>query len=218
MGTVYGNGGPKGAISPEQAETVRSGLRKLKGFSTRCLEEQLELQRLPLMEALDEADGFKYTDDPEVFQTCQKAVRGVVMILTRISQAWKPVMRSSVCLNSLGVLTNAVLFRVLIEIENQEDISEESSLRLNDLCKILHELEGLFVGSEGEESSVAHHVPIWFKFKFLSELLEASMADIMFLFNEGHLVDFSASELSKLVRALFADSPLRRKNLESISA
>lgn len=66
-------------------------------------------------------------------------------------------------------------------------------------------------------SSIALHVPVWFKFKFLSELLEASMADIMFLFNEGHLVDFSSTELTKLVRALFSESQLRTRNLETIA-
>lgn len=50
---------------------------------------------------------------------------------------------------SLGILVNAVLLRVLVEIENQEDISEEASHRLNDLCKMLHDLEELFM--EGEE-------------------------------------------------------------------
>lgn len=55
---------------------------------------------------------------------------------------------------SMGILVNAVLLRVLVEIENQEDISEESSLRLNDLCKMLHELESLFV----EESATLDDV------------------------------------------------------------
>ena len=39
----------------------------------------------------------------------------------------------------------------------------------------------------------------------------------MFLFNEGHLVDFSSTELTKLVVALFSDSQLRQKNLETIA-
>jgi hypothetical protein len=81
-------------------------------------------------------------------------------------------------------------------------------------------------------------VPVWFKFKFLSELLEASMVrpqsfsasaaraeismiahqvDIMYLWNEGHLSDFSSTELSKLIIALFADSQLRQQNLEKIA-
>lgn len=42
-------------------------------------------------------------------------------------------------------------------------------------------------------------------------------ADIMYLWQEGHLVDFRATELSKLIRALFAESALRQQNLDKIS-
>lgn len=59
-------------------------------------------------------------------------------------------------------------------------------------------------------------MPTYFKFVFLSELLEANMADVMFLFDNGHLVDFAPAEVAQLVRALFADSPLRARNLEHI--
>lgn len=52
---------------------------------------------------------------------------------------------------TIGILVNAVLARVLGEIEDQADISEEESTRLNSLCKILHGLENLFM-TEGEES------------------------------------------------------------------
>ena len=94
----------------------------------------------------------------------------------------------------MGILVNAVLLRFLVHIENQEDISEEASLRLNDLCKLLREVEDLFkdgeeVGRSSEkdgycsycyhQSTVPLHVPVWFKFKFLSELLEASMVSCL---------------------------------------
>ena len=49
----------------------------------------------------------------------------------------------------MGILVNTVLLRILLCIENQEDISEGASLRLNDLCKMLHDLENLFM--DGEE-------------------------------------------------------------------
>lgn len=49
---------------------------------------------------------------------------------------------------TLGGLVNEVLLRVLDEIEDQTDISEAESVRLNKLCKMLHELESLFDGSE----------------------------------------------------------------------
>lgn len=45
-----------------------------------------------------------------------------------------------------------------------------------------------------------------------------AQVDIMFLFDEGHLVDFTSTELIKLVRALFAESPNRAKAIETIRA
>lgn len=48
-----------------------------------------DLQRVPLMETLDEADGFRNTDDPRAFAQCQRCVRQIVHTLTSISHAWK---------------------------------------------------------------------------------------------------------------------------------
>ena len=47
---------------------------------------------------------------------------------------------------------------------------------------------------------------------------EASMADITYLFEEGALVDFELDELVKLVRALFADTPLRANTINKFLA
>jgi centromere/kinetochore protein ZW10 len=44
------------------------------------------------------------------------------------------------------------------------------------------------------------------------------MADITYLFQEGALVDFHVEELAKLVRALFADTPLRSSTINRIMA
>ena len=42
------------------------------------------------------------------------------------------------------------------------------------------------------------------------------MVDLTYLFEEGALVDFEIDELAKLVRALFADTPLRARTLDKI--
>ena len=42
------------------------------------------------------------------------------------------------------------------------------------------------------------------------------MADISYLFEEGALVDFEVEELVKLVRALFADTPLRAHTVHKL--
>lgn len=58
----------------------------------------------------------------------------------------QPVMNPTVFYSTLGNLVNDVLQRVLDEIMEQIDISEEESIRLNKLCKMLHGLEELFEG------------------------------------------------------------------------
>lgn len=62
------------------------------------------------------------------------------------------------------------------------------------------------------------YVPSWLKFSYLSELLEASIADITYLFEEGALVDFEADELAKLVMALFSDTPLRAETIQKLQS
>jgi len=42
------------------------------------------------------------------------------------------------------------------------------------------------------------------------------MADISYLFEQGALVDFEIAELVNLVRALFADTPLRTQTINKI--
>lgn len=45
---------------------------------------------------------------------------------------------------------------------------------------------------------------------------EASIADISYLFDEGALIDFSVDELVNIVRALFADTPLRANTIAKL--
>lgn len=52
-------------------------------------EDMQELQRQPLIELLDEADGLRYTDDSQAFPRCQRSIRQIISTLERLSHAWK---------------------------------------------------------------------------------------------------------------------------------
>ncbi|GAA5969776.1 hypothetical protein JCM3765_003453 [Sporobolomyces pararoseus] len=203
------------SISSSQVAEVETAIDSTRQLGRDTRQKQIAIQRAALMESLDEAGGFLRTSDDSRYATCERALQQVTHTLQRLALVWKPVMTPTALYTTLGGLVNEVLLRVLDEIEDQTDISEEESIRLNRLCKMLHDLESLF---DGSETSVGREVPIWFKFVFLSELLEASMADILFLFDHGHLVDFSPQEIVRLIRALFSDSPLRNRNVEKILA
>jgi len=119
---------------------------------------------------------------------------------------------------AIGMVTDAALSRVLEDVLALPDIPEVESHRLSELCRILHGLEALFVEEANQDPFVVAYVPSWLKFSYLSELLEASMVDISYLFDSGALVDFQVDELVGLVRALFADTALRTNTINKLTA
>ncbi|TFY81371.1 hypothetical protein EWM64_g2646 [Hericium alpestre] len=167
---------------------------------------------------LTDAEGFEGTADQERFDQCEAAVTRVVGQIRSTSRQWKNVLRKSQYFPALGDVVDSVLAQMLETILALPDITEVESHRLSELCRILNSLEGLFLDNPDQPSSVVAYVPSWLKFSYLSELLEASLADISYLFEEGALVDFEVHELVKLVQALFADTPQRGNIINKLMA
>ncbi|KAJ7623164.1 hypothetical protein FB45DRAFT_752778 [Roridomyces roridus] len=163
------------------------------------------------------AQGFTYTGDQDRYDECENALSRVVQEIKRLAQRWKGVLAKSKYYTAIGMLTDTALSRVLEDVLALPDIPEVESHRLNELCRLLHPLEALFMEGTNPDSFVVAYVPSWLKFSYLSELLEASMVDISYLFDSGALVDFEASELVRLVRALFADTPLRTTTINKLT-
>ncbi|KIY62088.1 hypothetical protein CYLTODRAFT_494881 [Cylindrobasidium torrendii FP15055 ss-10] len=158
--------------------------------------------------------GFTSTGDQDRYDECEAALSKVLQDVRFLASQWQPLVAKSRYYTAIGAIVDAALVRMVEDITELPDIPEIESHRLSELCNILYALESLFI--EDGDSFIAAHVPSWFKSKYLSELLEASMADIRFLFDEGMLVDFEIDELVRLVQALFADTSLRADTIARI--
>ncbi|KAJ3784837.1 hypothetical protein GGU10DRAFT_293448 [Lentinula aff. detonsa] len=179
--------------------------------------DAIEKQRQLVDNILTEGtQGFVSTGDQDRYDECENAMNQVLQEIRRVSQKWKDLLTKSKYYTALGSITDAVLCRVLQDVLALGDIPELESHRLSELCRILLALEGLFNEDPEKPSFVVAYVPSWLKFSYLSELLEASLADITYLFEEGALVDFEVEELARLVRALFADTALRANTINKI--
>ncbi|KAJ7782061.1 hypothetical protein DFH07DRAFT_792440 [Mycena maculata] len=163
------------------------------------------------------AEGFRFTADQDRYDECESAVSQVVREIKRLAQQWRGVLNKSKYYTAIGMVTDAALTRVLEDVLALPDIPEVESHRLSELCRLLHALEALFVEEANQEPFVVAYVPSWLKFSYLSELLEASMVDISYLFDSGALVDFEVAELVRLVRALFADTALRTNTINKLT-
>ncbi|KAI0831808.1 hypothetical protein BC628DRAFT_1349864 [Trametes gibbosa] len=204
--------GPKAAVRDKLDE----GLEMLKLLADSWFEDAVILEERKIEELLDTAKAFIDTTHQERYDECESAVNAVLQRVRRVAPQWKAVLAKSKYYDALGAVVETAVCRVLGDVLALEDITEVESHRLSELCHILNALEGLFVEDPDHPSFVVSYVPSWLKFSYLSELLEASIADISYLFEEGALVDFEIDELVKLVRALFADTPLRANTINKL--
>ncbi|KAH7915288.1 hypothetical protein BJ138DRAFT_1055180 [Hygrophoropsis aurantiaca] len=189
---------------------------QLKVLSDSLFYDSIEQVQESSRGVLAAAEGFIDTSDQDRYDSCEMAMTRVLREIRSTAQGWKPLMPKSKYYNAIGAVVEDVLGQILEDVLALQDIPEIESHKLSELCRILGALEGLFIEDTSESSFVVAHVPSWLKFSYLSELLEASMADLTYLFEEAALVDFEIDELVKLVRALFADTPLRTTTLNKI--
>ncbi|KAI9209173.1 Centromere/kinetochore Zw10-domain-containing protein [Polychytrium aggregatum] len=172
---------------------------------------QLTRQRDSLIQSIAEADGFGMQDDAREAQV-SKTIKLVSHQLKHLAKVWKSVLPDYLFLKAMGLLVDAVMEEILTEVEGLIDISKDESLKLN---SALIEFEGECIELLRTQD-YQRYIPIVNKFHHLALLMDSSFAAIMERLRAGELFEFSNGELTRLIKALFSDTPLRAKNLEEI--
>jgi len=186
----------------------------------------MDSQRTILSDLLSATSGFANCTNPLNAREYNGAVADVVHRVRELNKVWKSVLSDSARLQSLGAILSHVLRRIVTEILELADeprgISEEESKALRSFMDQVSQLSDLFEqdapDGSGEKRTAVHvYTPSWFRFAYLGEILEASLADIKYLWSEGGLgLEFEAGEVVDLIEALFAESQFRRDAIREI--
>ncbi|KAJ1550643.1 Centromere/kinetochore protein zw10, partial [Nowakowskiella sp. JEL0078] len=192
----------------------------------------LKIQKDQIREMFNEAQGFEMPDGAR-FDKVKRVLFRVADTLERMDRIWKDILPSELHLKSISALCELGFKTISAEILALVDIAEDE-------CSWLHNLMTLFF--ERLEKIIASHIPAQsylvesekraqlissaerihkftpsvVKYAKLAAMLDSPFADIMEEFRKRRLREFSVTELSSLIKAIFADSPLRVKNLEEI--
>ena len=213
--------------SPDHfASNLRPNVSAISTFGKRAYGKEMESQRTILSDLLDGAQGFSNCTVAPFAQECEIAISSTVDRLRQVYQQWQPILSHSALLQSLGSLLSTVINKIIVDVEDMSVIQEPESQRLTALCDRVAALEDLFLPQrpgalqETQRASVpltAVYTPGWLKFQYLVNILESSLVDIKFLWEEGELrLEFEAEELVDLIEALFVDSEHRRRAVGDI--
>lgn len=208
-------------IGERQLTRLNADIAALEKFGNFAYTKEMQSQRTIVTDLLDGAQGFNHCSEQPFLGECENAVSATVDRIRSLYRQWRPILSYSALLQSVGSLLSTVLNKMIIEIEELGDISEPQSQRLLSFCNKVSALEDLFMP---ESAAGAEAVPVtaiyvqnWFKFQYLINILESSLADIKFLWVEGELsLEFSPDEVVDLIKALFVESEHRRRAIAEI--
>ena len=209
------------AEPPASRLRLDNDVKALETFARRAYSSEMESQRTILRDLLDGAQGFGSVTKQPAKQECEDAVSQTVDRLRDVQKQWKGILSDGALLQSLGSLLSTITSKMIAEIEDLGDIGEEDSHQLRALMDTVSAAKDIFLQKRedgGEPADMTFiYCPNWLKFQYLAEILESSLADIKYLWNEGELsLEFEAEEVVELIEGLFADTEIRRRAIQEV--
>ncbi|CAG5175650.1 uncharacterized protein ALTATR162_LOCUS8164 [Alternaria atra] len=199
---------------------LESDIKTIDGFGKRAYGREMESQRQIIRDHLEDAQGFQGCTNVPFATVCDDAIATTIDRIGDVKRQWQNVLSHSALLQSLGSLVSAVLTKFINDVEDMSDIAEDESRKLHGYCVSLATLSQHFQTEDGNGETrdmAGIYTPNWFKFQYLSEILDSSLADIKYFWTDGELkLEMEAEEVVGLIEALFAPSDHRRRAIAEI--
>ena len=195
-------------------------IKSIEDLGKRAYGREMESQRQILRDHLEDAQGFQGCTNVPFATVCDEAIATTIDRIGDVKRQWQNVLSNGALLQSLGSLASTALTKFVNDVEDMSDIAEDESRKLHGYCSSLATLAQYFQvpESDGEtRDMVGIYTPNWFKFQWLSEILDSNLADIKhFWMNSELRLEMEAEEVVGLIEALFAASDHRRRAISEI--
>ncbi|KAJ5814144.1 uncharacterized protein N7503_000894 [Penicillium pulvis] len=208
-------------IEEYELSRLNPDVEALEKFGKIAYSKEMQTQSTIVSDLLDGTQGFGQCSDQPYKSECENAVSATADRIRDVYKEWQPILSHSALLQSIGSLLSTVIGKIIMDVEDLGDISEDQSKQLVLFCNQISKLEDLFMPETAADTEAvpvtAVYVPNWLRFQYLINILESSLADIKFLWLEGELgLEFSMDEVIDLIVALFAESDYRRRAIADI--
>ena len=195
----------EGIIGKSSQQLISLRVLIIKSFEIEQVNEMIELIN-------DNGQFNNISNNQESFEI---KFNQIIIIIDKLIKSIKSLISLEDLLNLVGNIINSIFNYLIEKIEELQDISEDESKVLCKSLRILQEgVQNSYKDIGGEPFK---YINQWFKLAYLTEILEANLVDLVYLYDQGLLIDFESEELVKLCKALFADTQNRAKAIDKIS-
>ncbi|XP_049405796.1 centromere/kinetochore protein zw10 homolog [Solanum stenotomum] len=195
------------------------------------LQRQIKLVIYNLKQAIDGAEGFHNTHQMKQYESAKLSIDQVIFILEKVYIIWHRLLLPSAYKRSMSMVLEEVFSRIANDILLLDDIAAEETLQLQRLIHLLFENLSSLLDSvlainqtgklqESPAQTLDDLIPSLQKLHKLADLLDMPLKSITAAWETDELINhgFKQSEVEDFIRAIFADSPLRKECLRRIES
>ncbi|KAG6496800.1 hypothetical protein ZIOFF_044672 [Zingiber officinale] len=174
------------------------------------LQKQVHLVSVSLREAIDGADGFQNTHQPQHYESAKFSIEQIVFIVEKARIMWERLLPASTYKRTMCTILDSVFSEIARDLLLLDDLAAEETLQLQRLIQITIEnlsslLESLIIDSvekqnflnEATWTHLDEKIPSLPKFRKLADLYDMPLKSITLVWESGELLScgFTSCEM-----------------------
>ena len=174
-----------------------------------------------IVEGVKSLGGFNNVSSDNKCEVVRKRIQQSLLKVTTLSQAYTEVLPTEIHRKAVGALLNSLVTEVVKGVLALEDIAVDDTTELVGIVRLIVEKGPLVLLLSSEEAeNTSTYCSSWGKLRELGTVLDASLQDIVDLWDYGSgplAQHFTGVELRALIKALFQNTERRATALSKIT-
>jgi centromere/kinetochore protein ZW10 len=206
-----------------QTTTFVDQVPLVRAMGVECFLAEMKKQQSCLLDFLKSFGSFSGVSRDSHRDIVRRSLQKALLHVSKLSKVYLEVLPINIHHKAVGSLLNILVSEVIRMIMSMEDMAADDATEIHALLSVVLEKapKTLLLTSEEEVDSISTYCNNWEKFQKLAVILNASLLEIVGLWEEGKegvAMVFSVSEVRSLIKALFRNTEHRASALNKITS
>ncbi|RYP22377.1 hypothetical protein DL765_001729 [Monosporascus sp. GIB2] len=210
-------------LAPRAITMLRldNDVKTLQSFAARAYALEMCTQRTILRDLLGGSQNVLHQDGLDS-SDLEAQVDNAIGRVRAVAATWSNILSRSAWTQAVGSLVDTVSSKLIADVMDLAGIGQEEAYNIASLIARIEQLDGLFLPPDAGKDAIpntAQYAASWLRLKYLSEVLQSNLQEVLYLWNESELsLEFSAEEVIELIRLSFVDNVRTRDVIREIES
>ncbi|RYP05694.1 hypothetical protein DL764_003619 [Monosporascus ibericus] len=210
-------------LAPRAITMLRldNDVKTLQSFAARAYALEMSTQRTILRDLLGGSQNVLQQDGLDS-SDLEAQVDNAIGRVRAVAATWSSILSRSAWTQAVGSLVDTVSSKLIADVMDLAGIGQEEAYNIASLIARIEQLDGLFLPPNVGKDAIpntAQYAASWLRLKYLSEVLQSNLQEVLYLWNESELsLEFSAEEVVELIRLSFVDNVRTRDIIREIES